>query len=194
MNKRQAKKRYKKIHGCNPPKTASEKWRQGAVKSYNYDPEALQMAADGMRKAFREAGETIQRVAESFKKAFNEAGKKYRIETDDPPVVVARAMSERRKKCRRKLWSESPICSGIRSSGRFPGQIRGQNLRTGQSDRYNHGQRDTGRNRNGYQRAHGHDIHSKRDGRCAVSGGRLDVGGQQYEKCKGIQSNPGRNL
>lgn len=94
----------------------------------------------------------------------------------------------------RFLWSESPICSGIRSSGRFPGQIRGQNLRTGQSDRYNHGQRDTGRNRNGYQRAHGHDIHSKRDGRCAVSGGRLDVGGQQYEKCKGIQSNPGRNL
>lgn len=73
MNKRQAKKRYKKIHGCNPPKTASEKWRQGAMKSYNYDPEALQMAADGMRKAFREAGETIQRVAESFKKAFNEA-------------------------------------------------------------------------------------------------------------------------
>jgi len=89
MNKRQAKKRYKKIHGCNPPKTASEKWRQGAVKSYNYDPEALQMAADGMRKAF------------------NEAGKKYRIETDDPPVVVARAMSERRKKCRRKGWRVS---------------------------------------------------------------------------------------
>lgn len=89
MNKRQAKKRYKKIHGCNPPKTASEKWRQGAVKSYNYDPEALQMAADRMRKAF------------------NEAGKKYRIETDDPPVVVARAMSERRKKCRRKGWRVS---------------------------------------------------------------------------------------
>lgn len=107
MNKRQAKKRYKKIHGCNPPKTASEKWRQGAVKSYNYDPETLQMAVDGIRKAFREAGETIQRVAESFKKAFNEAGKKYRIETDDPPVVVARAMSERRKKCRRKGWRVS---------------------------------------------------------------------------------------
>lgn len=107
MNKRQAKKRYKKIHGCNPPKTASEKWRQGAVKSYNYDPEALQMAADGMRKAFREAGETIQRVAESFKKAFNEAGKKYRIETEEPPVVVARNLSERRKKCRRKGWRVS---------------------------------------------------------------------------------------
>lgn len=37
-------------------------------------------------------------------------------------------------------------------------------------------------------------IPSKRDGRRAVSGGRLDVGGQQYEKYKGIQSNPGRNL
>lgn len=110
MNKRQAKKRYKKIHGCNPPKTASEKWRQGAVKSYNYDPEALQMAEDGMRKAFREAGETIQRVAESFKKAFNEAGKKYSrpvIETEEPPVVVARTLSERRKKCRRKGWRAS---------------------------------------------------------------------------------------
>ena len=77
------------------------------MKSYNYDPEALQMAADGMRKAFREAGEIIQRVAESFKKAFNEAGKKYRIETDDPPVVVARTLSERRKKCRRKGWRVS---------------------------------------------------------------------------------------
>lgn len=110
MNKRQAKKRYKKIHGCNPPKTASEKWGQETqeiVKLYDFDPEALQMAADGVRKAFREAGETIRRVTESFKKAFNEAGKKYRIETDDPPVVVARAMSERRKKCRRKGWRAS---------------------------------------------------------------------------------------
>lgn len=87
MNKRQAKKRYKKIHGCNPPKTASEKWRQEAMKSYNYDPEALRVAA-----------ENIQRVAEKLKKAFNEAKKKCRIETDDPPVVVARAMSERRNK------------------------------------------------------------------------------------------------
>ena len=68
----------------------------------------------------------------------------------------------------------------------FPGQIRGQNLRTGQSNRHNHGQRDTGRNRNGYQRTHDHDIHSERGGRCAVSGGRLDVGGQRHEKHKGI--------
>lgn len=75
MNKRQAKKRYKKIHGCNPPKTASEKWRQETqkiMKLYDFDPEALQMTADELRKAFREAGETIQRIAENFKKAFND--------------------------------------------------------------------------------------------------------------------------
>lgn len=45
---------------------------------------------------------------------------------------------------------------------------------------------DTGRNNSRYQRAYGHDIHSKRDGGRAVSGGRLDVGGQQHEKHKGI--------
>ena len=68
------------------------------MKLYDFDTEALQMAADRLRKACREVGETIQRAVESFKKAFNEAGKKYRIETDDPPVVVARNLSERRKK------------------------------------------------------------------------------------------------
>ena len=75
MNKRQAKKRYKKIHGCNPPKTASEKWRQETQKNmklYDFDTEALQMAVDELRKAFREAGEAVQMIAEGFKKAFND--------------------------------------------------------------------------------------------------------------------------
>ena len=150
MNKRQAKKQYKKIHGHNPPKTAVTKYtpeEMEAMKVYNLTPEDIERIGNGLRDAFAEMLKTFQRVAESMARVFEDTG-----------------------------------------------QIRGQNLRTGQSDRYNHGQRDTGRNRNGYQRAHGHDIHSKRDGRCAVSGGRLDVGGQQYEKCKGIQSNPGRNL
>lgn len=101
MNKRQAKKRYKKIHRCNPPKTVVAKYPeevQKTMKLYDFDPEVLKMEVDEMRKAFREAGEIIQSAAESLKKAFNEAEKKYRIETDDPPVVVARAMSERRNK------------------------------------------------------------------------------------------------
>lgn len=107
MNKRQAKKQYKKIHGHNPPKTAVAVYTPEeieAMKIYNnLTPEDIERIANNLRSA----------AAEMFK---------------------------------------------------------------------------------ALQRAHGHDIHSKRDGRCAVSGGRLDVGGQQYEKCKGIQSNPGRNL
>lgn len=202
MNKRQAKKQYKKIHGHNPLKTAVTKYtpeEMEAMKVYNLTPEDIERIGNGLRDAFAEMFKTLQRVAESMARVFEDMGKKYSrpvIETEEPPVVVARTLSERRKKCRRKgwrvsergrfLWSESPICSGIRSSGRFPGQIRGQNLRTGQSNRHNHGQRNTGRNRNRYQRAYGHDIHSKRDGGRAVSGGRLDVGGQQHEKHKGI--------
>lgn len=174
MNKRQAKKQYKKIHGHNPPKTAVTKYtpeEMEAMKVYNLTPEDIERIGNGLRDAFAEMFKTLQRVAESMARVFEDMGKKYSrpvIETEEPPVVVARTLSERRK--------------------------RGQNLRTGQSNRHNHGQRNTGRNRNRYQRAYGHDIHSKRGGRCAVSSGRLDVGGQQYEKCKGIQSNPGRNL
>lgn len=62
MNKRQTKKRYKKIHGCNPPKTAPEKWRQETqktVKLHDFDPETLRMAVDEMRKAFNEAGKHL---------------------------------------------------------------------------------------------------------------------------------------
>lgn len=202
MNKRQAKKQYKKIHGHNPPKTAVAVYTPEEIESMkiynNLTPEDIERIANNLRSAAAEMFKVLQRVAESMVRVFEDMEKKYSrpvIETEEPPVVVARTLSERRKKCRRKggeyqrgrfLWSESPICSGIRSSGRFPGQIRGQNLRTGQSNRHNHGQRDTGRNRNRYQRAYGHDIHSKRDGGRAVSGGRLDVGGQQHEKRKGI--------
>lgn len=205
MNKRQAKKQYKKIHGHNPPKTAVAVYTPEEIESMkiynNLTPEDIERIANNLRSAAAEMFKSLQRVAESMARVFEDMGKKYSrpvIETEEPPVVVARTLSERRKggehQRGRFLWSESPICSGIRSSGRFPGQIRGQNLRAGQSNRHNHGQRDTGRNNSRHQRAHGHDIYSKRDGRCAVSGGRLDVGGQQYEKCKGIQSNPGRNL
>ena len=96
------------------------------MKLYDFDTEALQMAADRLRKAYREAGETIQRVVESFKKAFNEAGKKYRIETDDPPVVVPEHCQKGERSAGEKggehqrgrfLGSESTVCSSIRSSG-----------------------------------------------------------------------------
>lgn len=48
----------------------------------------------------------MQRILEDGKKL----GMKYSrpvIETEEPPVVVARTLSERRKKCRRKGWRAS---------------------------------------------------------------------------------------
>lgn len=152
MNKRQAKKQYKKIHGHNPPKTAVAVYTPEeieAMKIYNnLTPEDIERIANNLRSAAAEMFKVLQRAAERMARVFEDMKKKG----------------------------------------------SGQNLRTGQSDRHNHGQRDTGRNNDRHQSTHGHDIHSKRDGGRAVSGGCLDVGGRQHEKRKGIQSNPGRNL
>lgn len=113
MNKRQAKKQYKKIHGHNPPKTAVTKYtpeRLEAMKTYNLTPEDIERMANGVRDAFAEALRTLKSVAESMARVFEDMGKKYSrlvIEVEEPPVVVARTLSERRKKCRREKWKAS---------------------------------------------------------------------------------------
>lgn len=96
MNKRQAKKQYKKIHGHNPPKTAVTKYtpeEMEAMKVYNLTPEDIERIGNGLRDAFAEMFKTLQRVAESMARVFENMGKKYSrpvIETEEPPVVVAR--------------------------------------------------------------------------------------------------------
>lgn len=96
MNKRQAKKQYKKIHGHNPPKTAVTKYtpeEMEAMKAYNLTPEDIERIGNGLRDAFAEMFKTLQRVAESMARVFEDMGKKYSrpvIETEEPPVVVAR--------------------------------------------------------------------------------------------------------
>lgn len=96
MNKRQAKKQYKKIHGHNPPKTAVTKYtpeEMEAMKVYNLTPEDIERIGNGLRDAFAEMSKTLQRVAESMARVFEDMGKKYSrpvIETEEPPVVVAR--------------------------------------------------------------------------------------------------------
>ena len=110
MNKRQAKKRYKKIHGHNPPKTAVTKYTPEEMKAYNLTPEDAERIINGLRDAFAEVCKTCQRVAESMARVFEDMGKKYSrpvIEAEAPPVVVARTLSEGRKKCRRKGWRAS---------------------------------------------------------------------------------------
>ena len=113
MNKRQAKKRYKKIHGHNPPKTAVTKYtpeQLEVMKIYNLTPEDAERIINALRDTFVELCKTCQRVAESMARVLEDMGKKYSrpvIEAEEPPVVVARTLSERRKKCRRKGWRAS---------------------------------------------------------------------------------------
>ena len=113
MNKRQAKKQYKKIHGYNPPKTAVAKYapeQLEAMKTYNLTPEDVERMANGLGDAFTEVCKTFQRVAERMARAFGNMSEKYSrpvIETAEPAVVVARKLSERRKTCGRRAWKVS---------------------------------------------------------------------------------------
>ena len=113
MNKRQAKKQYKKIHGHNPPKTAVAVYTPEEIESMkiynNLTPEDIERIANNLRSAAAEMFKALQRVAESMARVFEDMGKYSGpvIETEEPPVVVARTLSERRKKCRRKGWRAS---------------------------------------------------------------------------------------
>lgn len=88
MNKRQAKKQYKKIHGHNPPKTAVTKYtpeEMEAMKVYNLTPEDIERIANNLRSAAAEMFKALQRVAESMARVFEDMGKKY-----SRPTAVAR--------------------------------------------------------------------------------------------------------
>ena len=73
-----------------------------AMKIYNnLTPEDIERIANNLRSAAAEMAKALQRVVESMARAFEDMGKKYSrqvIETEEPPVVVARNLSERRKK------------------------------------------------------------------------------------------------
>lgn len=97
MNKRQAKKQYKKIHGHNPPKTAVAVYTPEeieAMKIYNnLTPEDIERIANNLRSAAAEMFKVLQRAAERMARVFEDMKKKYSrpaIETEEPPVVVAR--------------------------------------------------------------------------------------------------------
>ena len=113
MNKRQAKKQYKKVHGHNPPKTAIVVYQPKeleVMKLYNLTPEDIERIANGLRDAFAEVFKTIQKVTESMSRVFGDMGKKYSkpvVEIEEAPVVVARKLSERRKTCGRREWKVS---------------------------------------------------------------------------------------
>lgn len=119
MNRRQKKKRYKKLYGHNPPKGADGRYmfhvqygidlaaghentgyytpeQIEALKTYSLKPEDIERIADSLREAF--AG--FAGIADQYRKPVIE-------QVEEPPVVVARNLTERRKKCRRKEWRAS---------------------------------------------------------------------------------------
>lgn len=79
MNKRQAKKQYKKIHGHNPPKTAVAVYTPEEIESMkiynNLTPENIERIANNLRSAAAEMFKALQRVAESMARVFEDMGK-----------------------------------------------------------------------------------------------------------------------
>lgn len=112
MNKRQAKKQYKKIHGYNPPKKTED--LEKTLATYNKTTKDWENLRNEIIKAFEQLKRTFQRFAENTVKAFREAeieNVKKAFEKAaakntpaDPPAVVARRLTERRKRCRRREW------------------------------------------------------------------------------------------
>ena len=87
MNKRQAKKQYKKIHGHNPPKTAVAVYTPEEIESMkiynNLTPEDIERIANNLRSAAAEMFKALQRVAESMARVFEDMEKKYRTSHRD---------------------------------------------------------------------------------------------------------------
>lgn len=131
MNRRQKKKWYKKLYGHNPPKGADGRYmfhlyygidlaagqdhtgyctpeQMEALKAHDLKPEDIEQIADNFREAFAYAAQAMSNFAAEISRAFADLAKQYRKpvieQAEEPPVVVARKLTERRKKCRRKEW------------------------------------------------------------------------------------------
>ena len=110
MNKRQAKKQYKKTHGHNPVKCSLEQETLDLQGTCEINSGDMERAIDAIRRAVVGAATALQNVAENIAAICADFRKKYEKsekETDAPPVVVARKLSKRRKKCRRRGWRAS---------------------------------------------------------------------------------------
>lgn len=114
MNRRQKKKQYKKIHGYNPPK----EWQvvAGGTAIKNGDlvitEENVERIAEIMCKGFDAFKEALTKTMEAVGNLFliaadglrgDNTGQQLLIEQQEPAVVLATALAERRKKeCNRK--------------------------------------------------------------------------------------------
>lgn len=133
MNTRQKKKQYKKRYGHNPPRGAGGRYlfhvtygldlaagqdHSGTLTQEQVEALTKIQALDSenverIRKSFCEAAaiaaQALADFAAAISRGFSEAAKTYRRqieEQEEPPVVVARHLAERRRKCRRE-WKAS---------------------------------------------------------------------------------------
>lgn len=134
MNTRQKKKQYKKRYGHNPPKGADGRYlfhvtygldlAAGQDHSETLTQEQVEVLTkiqaltpeevERIRKSFCEAAaiaaQTLADFAAAVSQGFSEIAKTFRgqiEEQEEPPVVVARHLGERRKTCSRKKWKAS---------------------------------------------------------------------------------------
>lgn len=133
MNTRQKKKQYKKRYGHNPPRGADGRYlfhvtygldlAAGQDHSGTLTPEQVEALtkiqaltpedAERIRKSFCEAAaiaaQALADFAAAISQGFSNMADMFRgqiEEQEEPPVVVARSLAERRRKCR-KGWKAS---------------------------------------------------------------------------------------
>lgn len=123
MNRRQKKKRYKKIFGRNPPRdwngklgNIKVKYAKGGIVPVSTVPEVKEkISIDEMQEQIDQVsivcskfGTAIEQVARAARKAFEALAEKFSVkkEKPEPCVVVAKALTERRKnRCvKRRTW------------------------------------------------------------------------------------------
>lgn len=131
MNTRQKKKQYKKRYGHNPPRGADGRYlfhvtygldlaagqdhsgiltpEQVLTKIQALDPEDVEHIRKSFCEAAAIAAQALADFAAAMSRGFSEVAKTFRgkiEEQEEPPVVVARHLAERRRKCR-KEWKAS---------------------------------------------------------------------------------------
>ena len=134
MNTRQKKKQYKKRYGHNPPRGADGRYlfhvtygldlAAGQDHSETLTPEQVEELkkiqaltpenAERIRNSFCEAAaiaaQALADFAAAISRGFSEVAKTFRgqiEEQEEPSVVVARSLAERRRTCSRKGWKAS---------------------------------------------------------------------------------------
>lgn len=134
MNRRQKKKRYKKLYGHNPPKGAdgryifhmqygydsaagsdwigycSPEWQRIRQRCLQGPKIEISIDTEALRNAIAAAVQELT-FAAAVSRPFADMAEQHRKpvieQVEEPPVVVARNLTERRKKCRRKEWRAS---------------------------------------------------------------------------------------